>query len=138
MSKPLLFNGRCKRGKLPDYHCTPGTAIRNVTRTEVCTSGYSKRVRNVSESLKRKVYLSYGIRSHSPGEYEVDHLVSLELGGSNSQKNLWPEKQPGARTKDNVENFLHRELCDGVISLKSAQSKIKHWTRVHITSASAH
>src|SRR5438477_4209833 len=51
--KPVLFNGRCKRGKLPDFHCTPGSAFRNVTADEVCTTGYSKRVRNVPESLKR-------------------------------------------------------------------------------------
>jgi hypothetical protein len=136
--KPVLFNGRCKRGKLPDYHCTPGSVFKNVTADEVCTSGYSKRVRNVSESLKRKVYLSYGIRRHRPYEYEIDHLVSLELGGSNSQKNLWPEKQLGAKSKDKIENFLHRELCDGVISLRSAQSKIKHWIRVRVSALAAH
>jgi hypothetical protein len=136
--KPVLFRGRCKRGRLPDYHCTPGAAFRNITADDVCTSGYSKRVRNVSESLKQKVYLAYGIRRHRPYAYEIDHLVSLELGGSNSQKNLWPEKQPGAKLKDKVENFLHRQLCDGVISLRSAQSKIKRWTRVHLTSAPAH
>lgn len=72
-------------------------------------------MRNVSESLKRRVYLSYGIRRHAPYAYEIDHLVSLELGGNNSQRNLWPEKQPGARDKDKVENYLHGRLCDGEI-----------------------
>ena len=34
----------------------------------------------------------YGIRgSHHGSAYEVDHLISLELGGSNEVANLWPE-----------------------------------------------
>jgi hypothetical protein len=127
---PALFNGRCKRGRLPDYGCTPGAVFKNVTTAQVCEPGYSKGVRNVSESLKRKVYLSYGIRRHKPYEYEVDHLVSLELGGNNSQRNLWPEKQPAAKDKDKIENSLHRQVCDASITLKRAQSQIKHWNRV--------
>jgi len=37
------------------------------------------------------VYAEYGIVERSPGEYEVDHDVPLELGGSNDIANLWPE-----------------------------------------------
>jgi hypothetical protein len=132
---PALFKGRCKRSRLPDYGCTPATVFKNVTVDQICTSGYTKRVRNVSESLKRKVYLSYGIRRHAPYAYEVDHLVSPELGGNNSQRNMWPEKQPGARDKDKIENYLHGQLCAGEISLRSAQSKIKHWTHVQVSRA---
>jgi hypothetical protein len=127
---PALFNGRCKRGRLPDYHCTPGAAFKHVTAAQVCKAGYSKSVRNVPESRKEAVYRSYGIRRHRPYEYEIDHLVSLELGGSNSRRNLWPEKQPGAKSKDKVENALHRQVCDGVLSLRSAESKITHWIKV--------
>src|SRR5438309_2198978 len=57
---PAVFKGRCKRGRLPDYRCTPGTVFRNVTVHQICTPGYTKRVRNVSQSLKERVYLSYG------------------------------------------------------------------------------
>jgi hypothetical protein len=28
---------------------------------------------------------------HGSGDHEVDHLISLELRGSNSFKKLWPE-----------------------------------------------
>ena len=133
---PALFNGRCKRGRLPDYHCTPGAAFKHVTAAQVCKAGYSKSVRNVPESRKEAVYRSYGIRRHRPYEYEIDHLVSLELGGSNSQRNLWPEKQPGAKSKDKIENALHRQVCDGVLSLRSAESKITHWNKVRASGLS--
>ena len=52
---------------------------------------YAHSVRNVSAATKRAVYAEYGIASHQPGKYEVDHLISLELGGSNDIRNLWPE-----------------------------------------------
>jgi hypothetical protein len=129
---PAFFKGRCKRGPLPDYRCTPGTVFSNATAKDICTPGYSRQVRNVTASLKQLVYASYGIRRHAPYAYEVDHLVSLELGGSNSQRNLWPEKQPGARSKDKIENALHAQLCDRVISLRQAQAEIRRWTRVRL------
>jgi hypothetical protein len=129
---PAFFEGRCKRGPLPDYSCTPGAVFANVTARDICTPGYSKRVRNVTASLKQRVYASYGIRRHAPYAYEVDHLVSLELGGSNSQRNLWPERQPGARSKDKIENALHAQLCDHVISVRRAQAEIRRWTHMRL------
>src|SRR5713101_8003626 len=68
---------------LQDAACTPGAILANATKTDVCTSGYAKSVRNVPQSEKNQVYAEYGIARHTAGEYEVDHLVSLELGGSN-------------------------------------------------------
>lgn len=130
---PALFHGKCRRGPHPDPRCTPG-AVAYVTAKQVCTPGYSQRVRNVSQSVKDKVYKEYGIRRHAPGAYEVDHLISIELGGDpggdrNAIKNLWPEKQPGARSKDRLENSLHRQVCDGTISLHTAQNRIVRWWR---------
>ncbi|MBX6333697.1 MAG: HNH endonuclease [Gemmatimonadaceae bacterium] len=94
----------------------------------MCVPGYSKKVRNVPAAVKRKVYAAYGITHHAPGEYEVDHLISLELGGSNAIANLWPESYRttpwNARVKDALENYLHREVCAGRISLKDAQREI--------------
>lgn len=99
-----------------------------VTAKDVCVSGYSKKVRNVPSSVKNRVYRIYGIKSHKPGEYEVDHLISLELGGSNSVKNLWPQSyvtQPwNAHVKDALENRLHKLVCDGKLDLATAQKEI--------------
>src|ERR1700720_3665021 len=74
---------------LPDPKLTPGDAF-EVTVQDLCVSGYTKKVRNVPAEMKREVYQEYGVTSHGPGDYEVDHLIPLELGGSNSIKNLWP------------------------------------------------
>src|SRR6266850_3699573 len=75
---------------LPDAKLTP-VATRTVTLAEVCTPGSSKKARAVADSTKDSVYASYHILRHKKGEYEIDHLISLELGGSNSRKNLWPQ-----------------------------------------------
>jgi hypothetical protein len=78
----------------------------------------------VPQSLKDRVYRAYGIRHHRPYQYEVDHLVSLELGGSNDRSNPWPEAYAGgrgARRKDVVENDLHRRVCGRRMTLRAAQ-----------------
>jgi hypothetical protein len=88
-------------------------------------------VRNASEAENQAVYREYGITTHRRGQYEVDHLVSLELGGSNAIANLWPEAAsptPGFHQKDWLENYLHRQVCSGSISLDAAQLMIaRNW-----------
>src|SRR5262245_9915419 len=105
-----------------------------VTLTMICTQGYDKCIRNVHTSTKEAVYRAYGlIGSHA--EYcnteqgcEIDHLISLEIGGSNDQKNLWPQPYQGeefnAHVKDQLENFYRAEVCAGRIRLKDAQKDI--------------
>src|SRR5262252_5622518 len=112
---------------VPDPAKTPGDTLA-VTKADICVPGYSKKVRNVPESVKKQAYAEYGITSHTPKEYEVDHLISLELGGSNSLKNLWPQSYVtspyNAHKKDVLENKLHKLVCDGAIDLKTAQRQI--------------
>jgi hypothetical protein len=51
----------------------------------------------------------------------------LELGGSNSIKNLWPESYRtvwNARVKDRLENRLHELVCSGQLDLATAQREI--------------
>jgi uncharacterized protein YceK len=127
--------GCSAHGGLQDAACTPGAILTNATKTEVCTSGYAKSVRNVPQSEKNQVYAEYGIATHTAGEYEVDHLVSLELGGSNDISNLWPEAaspKPGFHEKDKVENYLNSQVCSGAISLQEAQIEIAtNWLDVY-------
>jgi len=125
------------QGALQDTACTPG-AIFNVTKEQVCVLGYARSVRNVPQSVKNKVFAEYGITKHPTGAYEVDHLVSLELGGSNDIANLWPEAavpKPGFHEKDKVENYLHNQVCNGSITLKQAQIEIAtNWLNVYHSS----
>lgn len=113
-------------GPYPDTACTPGAVLTTDVQA-ICAKGYSKSVRNVPQSEKNAVYAEYGIKTHASGEYEVDHLISLELGGSNDIANLWPEAakpQPGFHEKDQVENELHDQVCAGKLSLADAQRQI--------------
>jgi hypothetical protein len=112
---------------LPNPHLSPGATL-DVTVQDIAVPGYAHKVRNVPVSVKRAVYAEYGISHHRPGEFEVDHLISLELGGSNSIKNLWPQSyvtQPwNAHVKDQLENKLHDLVCSGQVPLATAQQEI--------------
>ncbi len=112
---------------VPDPQLTPGDTF-DVTAEDLCVPGYSKKVRDVPAQIKREVYREYGITSHESGDYEVDHLISLELGGSNSIKNLWPESHRtlpwNAQVKDRLEGKLHQLVCSGQLDIKIAQRAI--------------
>jgi hypothetical protein len=119
----------------PDPALTPGDVIAGVTAADVCTPYYTKRVRSVSQSERDQVYANYKT-ANVPKQHELDHFISLELGGSNSPSNLWPEPyepRPGAHEKDRVENYLHRQVCSGKITLEEAQKEIAtDWYAIYL------
>ena len=135
IGKRTKISGCIIKDSLPDKECTPGAIIKDATKEDICKPGYSSKVRNVPQNIKNEVYKEYGITSHKTGEYEVDHLISLELGGSNDIANLWPEPaepRPGFHEKDKVENYLHKLLCDGIRSLQDVQFDIAgNWLNVY-------
>lgn len=114
---------------LPRPDLTPG-AVMTTSSAEVCERGYAGRVRKVSTATKRAVLKAYGIRCTTAcgKHYEIDHLISLELGGSNEPSNLWPQPYeppaPGAHAKDLLENYLHHQVCAGEMTLEDAQRAI--------------
>jgi hypothetical protein len=123
---------------LPNKSITPG-ATRSVALKELCTTSTSL-VRNVPESEKNLIFHSYKLngndRSVCKEGYEIDHLISLELGGDNSPANLWPQSYCGknnAHDKDKLENELHRKICNGNIKLDDAQKCIAYdWQSCYI------
>jgi hypothetical protein len=73
-------------------------------------------------------YASYGMSTRFNGSTgDGDHLVSLELGRSNSRANLFPEAaspRPGSHENDRLENPLHTEVCSAQLTLRQAQKLI--------------
>lgn len=79
---------------------------------------------------------AYGLRGQPLSQYELDHLIPLELGGAPADAaNLWPQPRTGdasAAMKDAVEVFLNREVCRGVLPLTEAQRQIAtDWLAVY-------
>jgi hypothetical protein len=119
------------RGPLPDRLCTPG-AVETINLEVICHESTVER-RNVTVAEKRTAFGAYGLDyPQERGAYEADHLIPLELGGSNEIANLWPESAtpaPGFHEKDHVENALHNEVCMGHMSIVDAQRGIaRDWT----------
>jgi hypothetical protein len=122
---------------LPNRYRTPGAINPVVTQATIgrtiCVSGWTASIRPESSyttGLKEQ-QLADGYAYHGDtdtSDYEEDHLISLELGGSpTSPKNLWPEPyaaSTGARVKDRIENKLHDLVCARDISLTAAQRAI--------------
>jgi hypothetical protein len=117
---------------MPDPSKTPGHATYHTTAT-VCSLPSTKDVRHVPDSAKQQVYSDYGIakcqaQCAGPQGCEIDHLISLELGGANTIDNLWPQPYDGdwnAHDKDRLENKLHQMVCkDKSITLQEAQKEI--------------
>ena len=141
----LAFLAKAADPILPNPLLTPGSTVTNSV-VEICQHGYTKQVRNVPEHVKKQVFIEYfgSVPSH-PGDYEIDHLISLELGGSNSISNLWPQSYTGtwkARVKDKLENYMAEEVRKKLDTkgttvatalLKQFQSEIStNWTNAYV------
>jgi hypothetical protein len=115
-------------GALPDRQCTPGAVATTDLRVICQTSTESRR--HVTEATKRAVLAEYGVAWEDRRTVEIDHLVPLALGGSNSRENLWPQPIEDAEQKDRVENKVHRDVCAGRVSVEAAQRRfMEDWRR---------
>ena len=121
---------------LADPVRTPGVLTPDVTqaniRSTICRHGWTATIRpptSYTNALKTKQMRQYG-ETGSLSDYQEDHLISLELGGSPvDPRNLWPEPYPRASEVDRIENELNHLVCRDRISLAEAQrreSALKH------------
>ena len=115
---------------IPKNNLTPGET-RNVSLGDVCREENGQddaAVRTVPVSLRQQVFREYGIDDMRPNAYEVDYLITPELGGAtDSIRNLWPEPYSSvwnAHVKDELEQRLHRLVCTRQIDLATAQRDI--------------
>jgi putative zinc finger protein len=108
---------------------TPG-AVRTVNAAEVCGASLEEdqKVLVIPASVREEVFREYGMSAARPQYFEVDFLITPELGGSNDIRNLWPEpyRAPvwNAHVKDQLENKLRDMVCKGEIDLTTAQHEI--------------
>ena len=121
----------------------PDVTQANISQN-ICNPSWStKSIRppsNYTAALKVKQLANgYALNEDTnTADYEEDHLISLELGGNpTDERNLWPEpyttsiSDGGAKIKDTVENYLHKQVCNGSITLAQAQTEIStDWYRV--------
>jgi hypothetical protein len=136
----LSLGAFAQHAMLPNSKLTPGATDPAVTqdtiKDTICKAGYTSTVRSVSESEKKEVMARYGLPLSDLSLVEIDHFISLEIGGSNDVTNLWPQYYDaaagqsgylGARQKDVVETTLKRAVCSGKINLSMAQLTIRAW-----------
>jgi anti-sigma factor RsiW len=111
----------------PDLRLTPGATV-PVTENELCSAAAATTAPAVPVSLKRKVFELYGVTPPQPDAYEVDYLITPELGGATDIRNLWPEPYQdtvwNAHIKDQLEDRLHQMVCRGDVDLATAQHDI--------------
>jgi hypothetical protein len=119
----------------PDSARTPGAINPDVTQANIyatiCMRGWTRTVRPPAEytyRLKRKQLREWVYVDQQTRDYEEDHLIPLELGGSpTAPQNLWPEPWHGpwnAHVKDRLENYLHEQVCAGRMPLEEARREI--------------
>jgi Protein of unknown function (DUF3761) len=116
----------CTRSPLPDRQCSPGGYYGLLTRKVICSSSFHTRaIRNVPQSEKFAVEREYGMAAGYYGRtIEIDHIIPLELGGSNVIANLFPEPGSGKanyRYKDAAENRAKAWVCEGRLTLAAAR-----------------
>jgi hypothetical protein len=126
-SGPQTIAASRGRWEEPDLQLTPGVTV-PVAENLLCGSGAARPVPAVPVSLKRRVFEAYGFTPPRPEDYEVDYLITPELGGATDIRNLWPEPYQdtvwNARVKDQLEDRLHRMVCRGEVDLATAQHDI--------------
>jgi hypothetical protein len=123
---------------LPSRVLTPGFLNPEVTQANlsstVCVSGYSATIRpptSYTNFLKTEE-LRYRKMPGAVSDYQLDHFISLSLGGSPfDTRNLWMESEPEARVVDKLEAGWHRDLCAGRLTLKQAQTAERAYKRAH-------
>jgi len=135
---PRTRTSGCRRGPEPDRRCSPGAYYSELTAAVICSGSFStSTIRDVPQSEKFQVESEYGMTPTYYGySIEIDHIVPLELGGSNNIANLFPEPGSGNanyHVKDELENKLHDLVCAGAMRLRAAQDGIAtNWETLYL------
>ncbi|MGE3513460.1 MAG: hypothetical protein AB7N65_31770, partial [Vicinamibacterales bacterium] len=89
----------------------------------LCAGARPPRV--VTEDVRRQVLAGYGMQLAATESYELDALITPELGGTTDARNLWPQRYASpmwnAHVKDALEQLLAARVCGGEMRLDDAQ-----------------
>ena len=119
-----------------NVHAFPVTPNPQETTGELCQIDdpdfqeyrYSEKIayckRNVDYQKRQEIYDAYRIPKHCRHRYTVDHFIPLSVGGSNDDKNLWPEHKIVKATRPNLELETYENLKAGKITQSEAILKI--------------
>jgi hypothetical protein len=109
----------------PNTRFTPGAVVAT-TESQVCADSFEAPA--IPAAMKTRVLQLYGVASEQSDAYEVDFLITPELGGATDIRNLWPEPYNhtmwNAHVKDRLENRLREMVCHGDLDLATAQRDI--------------
>jgi len=124
---PLAEGEPALRRSTPDPRLTPGLAA-PLSRSEVCAANPERETATVGRSLALEVFRLYGVTAPEPGAYEIDYVIPPELGGRADVRNLWPQPYDAlpwnAHAKDALEDYLVRSVCEGSVSVQTAQREL--------------
>ena len=111
---------------MPIAALTPG-ATRDVPVPVLCAGGVDE-ARPIPSNMRAQVLRAYRMEHVPADEFELDYLITPELGGATAAANLWPERYGShawnARVKDQLETLLPSLVCRGDVDLKAAQREI--------------
>ena len=114
----------------PDWSRTPGVLC-TVHDPDFDGFRYPAKIahcgRSVSAAEKRRVAQIYGIPQSQWNNYEFDHLIPLNAGGSNDIGNIWPQPILEAKQKDVVEQKVFNGLSAGTMTQAQALQLIRAW-----------
>ena len=133
--------------RFPDPSCTPGAVNPALTLKVLSNKNFKtgcERDQATSATKKKLTYGWYAITKPANNAEphmvcELDHLISIELGGADTLDNIWPQCGPDGATgedrffkqKDLVENYLAAQIRAGKMKKSVVQVGIaKDWTPV--------
>jgi hypothetical protein len=115
-------------GALPLRSLTPGVAGRTPINALCAVQNRAAARPRIPAVVRSAVLRDYGMEAVPEREYELDYLITPELGGIADRGNLWPERYGSpvwnAHVKDQLERLLAEQVCAGRLDLATAQQDI--------------
>lgn len=112
-----------------------GLATSEVTQTNIdktiCVPGWTSTIRppaTIARAIKVHMMNTQSIPIDRLGEYQLDHIVPLCLGGDpESLDNLQLQHNHDAKIKDKMERKICCMVCSGQVKLSEARKQIEDW-----------